>query len=81
MATIKKKQKPIIRTVDKSNLLGKDGFELTWRDADKLIEFLSPRGRILAGQMTNLTVKQQKRLAKTIKQSRHLGLLPFTTQE
>lgn len=52
-----------------------------WQDYEKLKEFLSPRGRILASQYTGVCVRHQRKLARAIKQARHLALLPFTTQE
>ncbi len=48
-----------------------------WREYEKLLEFLSPRGRIIARQFSGVCFKHQKRLAPAIKRARHLGLLPF----
>ncbi|HEX8923914.1 MAG TPA: 30S ribosomal protein S18 [Patescibacteria group bacterium] len=52
-----------------------------WEDYEKLGEFLSARSRILSSQASGTCVRHQRKLAKAIKQARHLGLLPFTTQE
>lgn len=52
-----------------------------WEDYEKLREYLSPRGRIIAGQFSGTCVKHQRLLMAAIKQARHLALLPFTTQE
>ncbi len=50
-----------------------------WSDYEKLVEYLSPRGRMLPRMLTGVCVKHQRELATAIKQARHLGLLPFTT--
>ena len=55
--------------------------EPSWKEYEKLMEYLSPRGRILSAAMTGICVKHQKRLAQVIKEARHLALLPFTTIE
>jgi len=51
--------------------------ELTYKDVNLLKYFVSERGRILPRRMTGVTAKQQRMLAKAIKQARGLGLLPF----
>lgn len=50
---------------------------ISWEVYEKLGVYLSPRGRILAGQISGACAKHQKELARAIKQARHLGLLPF----
>jgi small subunit ribosomal protein S18 len=52
-----------------------------WQDYDSFREFLSPRSTILNAKMNGTCMKHQRRLANVIKQARHLGLLPFVTQE
>ncbi|MCX6816452.1 MAG: 30S ribosomal protein S18 [Candidatus Beckwithbacteria bacterium] len=42
-----------------------------------LKKFVSDRGKILAGTKTGVCAKHQRRLTKSIKQARHLALLPF----
>jgi len=51
-----------------------------WQDYEKFYDFLSPRGRILAGVYTGVCAKHQRKLVDAIKQARHLALLPFVTQ-
>jgi len=50
----------------------------TWRDYEKLREFLSPRCRILSAQMTGVCMKHQRKLSQVIKEARELALLPYT---
>lgn len=52
-----------------------------WEDYEKLGEFLSPRSRILSSQLTGVCGRHQRKLATSIKQARHLALLPFITME
>lgn len=52
--------------------------EPQWEDYEKLREFLSPRGRILASPVTGVCMKHQRQMALAIKRARHLALLPFT---
>jgi len=54
--------------------------EPKWEDYEKFYDFLSPRGRILAGVYTGVCAKHQRKLVSAIKQARHLALLPFVTQ-
>ncbi|CAK4633858.1 hypothetical protein LEN26_018511 [Aphanomyces euteiches] len=42
--------------------------------------FISPNGRMLPRRFTGLRAKQQRQLATAIKNSRQLGLLPFTSR-
>jgi small subunit ribosomal protein S18 len=53
----------------------------TWRDYEKLREFLSPRCRILSAQSTGVCMKHQRNLSKVIKEARELALLPYTAAE
>lgn len=43
-----------------------------------LSKFVTEQGAILPRTRTGLTQKQQRRLARAIKQARHLAMLPFT---
>lgn len=76
-----RKEKQKIKARSKECAFCKSKTELTWSDNDKLMEYLSARGRILSSQYTGVCVRHQKTLARTIKQSRHLALVPFTSQE
>jgi small subunit ribosomal protein S18 len=58
----------------------KAGLPPRWEDYEKFYEFLSPRGRMLAAMYSGTCAKHQRKLARAIKQARHLALLPFTTQ-
>ena len=81
MAFKKKNTKPRIQPREKGCHFCKAKTTPNWQDSENLATFLSPRGRILGREFTNVCVKHQKRLAESIKHARHLGLLPFTTLE
>ncbi|MGX7586273.1 30S ribosomal protein S18 [Candidatus Karelsulcia muelleri] len=44
-----------------------------------LKKFLNERGEMLPRRVTGTTTKKQRRLKIAIKRCRHIGLLPFTT--
>ncbi|MPM89513.1 30S ribosomal protein S18 [bioreactor metagenome] len=58
----------------------KTGVDPKWEDYEKFYDFLSPRGRIIAGVYNGTCAKHQRKLTAAIKQARHLALLPFVTQ-
>jgi small subunit ribosomal protein S18 len=50
----------------------------SYKNTGLLQKFMTEQGYIVARSKTGLSQKQQRRLGKAIKQSRHLALLPFT---
>ncbi len=48
-----------------------------YKDTDKLLKFLTEKGKIIPRRMTGLTARQQRMLAGAIKRARHSGLLAF----
>lgn len=52
-----------------------------YKNLSLLTKFIGEYGKILPRRQTRLTVKQQKKLKKAIKQARILNLLPFVTVE
>nr|AWT38670.1 ribosomal protein S18 [Licmophora sp.] len=51
--------------------------KIDYKDIDLLSLFLTEQGKILPRRATGVTVQQQRKLAKAIKQARVLSLLPF----
>jgi small subunit ribosomal protein S18 len=49
--------------------------DITFLDADALSKFVTDTGKILPRKYTGLTPKQQRRISRTIKTSRHLLLV------
>lgn len=52
-----------------------------WRDYEKLVDFLSPRKRILGAQVSGVCMKHQRELSRVIKEARELGLLPYSAEK
>ena len=50
---------------------------LDYKDIDILRKFINDQGKILSRKSTKLNAKQQKKLARAIKQARIVSLLPF----
>jgi len=80
MAKKPKRKKRKDFTVAKNCPFCKNSTEPNWRNYEDLKQSLSPRSRILGKDRTGICAKHQRRLAESIKQARHLGLLPFITQ-
>ncbi len=51
--------------------------KIDYKDIDLLSLFLTEQGKIIPRRATGVTVQQQRKLAKAIKQARVLSLLPF----
>ena len=56
---------------------GKDAPKIDYKDVRLLQGFISERGKIVPSRITAVSTKKQRELAKAIKRSRHLGLLPY----
>lgn len=50
---------------------------IDYKQVDILISFLTDYGKIRSRRSTNLTLKQQRQLSKSIKRARYLRLLPL----
>ena len=54
--------------------------EINYQDTELLRQFISGQAKILPPKRTGTCAKHQRKLAKTIKKARIMGLLPFTTK-
>ena len=54
--------------------------EPDYKDPEALSRSISERGKILSTARTGLCAKHQRRLARQVKRSRFLALLPFATR-
>jgi small subunit ribosomal protein S18 len=52
--------------------------KLDYKDTETLSRFISDHGKIRSRRQTGTCAKHQRELAREIKRSRHLALLPFT---
>jgi small subunit ribosomal protein S18 len=51
--------------------------KIDYKDIELLTLFVTEQGKILPRRATGVTVQQQRKLAKAIKQARILSLFPF----
>ena len=68
--TVKKKQNPL-----------KQSKVIDYLDAKFLSRFTNDQGKILPRRITGANAYQQRELARAIKYSRHLALIPFVAQD
>jgi small subunit ribosomal protein S18 len=50
---------------------------IDYTNADFLLKFLNPQGKILPRRLSGNSLKYQKKVAQAIKRARHLALLPY----
>lgn len=54
--------------------------KIDYKDVKLLQRFTSERGKIVPSRITAVSAKKQRELAKAIKRSRFLGLLPYAVK-
>lgn len=50
---------------------------IDYKDTETLSKFLNPHARILGRNRTGVCAKHQRQLARAIKRSRYMGLIPY----
>lgn len=60
--------------------LGEDIVNADYKDP-KLKRLTTERGRLMAGRITGLNAKQQRKVSLAIKRARYLALLPYLSLE
>ena len=58
----------------------KSQINFVFTDVELLDKYLDDQKRILPRRITELSIKNQRRLTKAVKRARVLGLLPFVIQ-
>ena len=53
---------------------------IDYKDIAKLRKFVTERGKILPRRISGTCAKHQRELTSSIKRSRNIALLPFTTE-
>lgn len=53
---------------------------IDYKDAESLKRFLSPQSKILPKRKTFVCAKHQRKLARSIKRAREIGIVPFVTR-
>jgi len=69
--------RPFFRRRKSCPFSAKDAPVIDYKDTRLLQGFMSERGKIVPSRITAVSAKKQRELAKAIKRSRHLGLLPY----
>ena len=69
------------RVKKKVSILNTESVEyVDWKDANLLRRFMSDRAKIRARRVTGNDTKQQREIAKAIKNAREMALLPYTNR-
>lgn len=50
---------------------------IDYKDIENLKKFVTDRGKIMPRRITGVSARNQRLLAKAIKQARHVALMPF----
>ena len=69
--------RPFFRRRKTCPFSAKDAPVIDYKDVCLLQGYLSERGKIVPSRITAVSTKKQRELAKAIKRSRHIGLLPY----
>ena len=69
--------RPFFRRRKSCPFSAKDAPLIDYKDTRLLQGFMSERGKIVPSRITAVSAKKQRELARAIKRSRHLGLLPY----
>ena len=59
---------------------GEGAPKIDYKDIKLLQRFISERGKIVPSRITAVSAKKQRELARAIKRSRFLGLLPYVVK-
>ena len=73
-------RKPFFRRKKTCPFSGENALEIDYKDVRLLQRFVSEKGKIVPARITSVSAKKQRQLAKAIKQSRYIGLMPYTVK-
>ena len=59
---------------------GPNAPKIDYKDVRLLQRYVSERGKIVPSRITAVSSKKQRELARAIKRSRHIGLLPYVVK-
>ncbi|MFC9292487.1 30S ribosomal protein S18 [Streptomyces sp. NPDC057052] len=72
----RKSERPPAR--NRPNPLDRAGITyIDYKDTDLLRKFVSDRGKIRSRRVTGVSARQQRRLARAVKNAREMALLPY----
>ena len=70
-------RRPFYRRRKSCPFSGEGAPKIDYKDVRLLSRFISERGKIVPSRITAVSAKRQRELARAIKRSRFLGLLPY----
>ena len=70
-------RRPFFRRRKSCPFSGPSAPKIDYKDVKLLQRFVSERGKIVPSRITAVSAKKQRELARAIKRSRFLGLLPY----
>jgi small subunit ribosomal protein S18 len=70
-------RRPFFRRRKSCPFSGEGAPKIDYKDVRLLSRFISERGKIVPSRITAVSAKKQRELARAIKRSRYLGLLPY----
>ncbi|WP_366654595.1 30S ribosomal protein S18 [Fodinicurvata sp. EGI_FJ10296] len=70
-------RRPFFRRRKTCPFSGANAPAIDYKDVKLLSRFVSERGKIVPSRITAVSAKKQRELARAIKRSRQLALLPF----
>lgn len=73
-------RRPFFRRRKTCPFSGANAPKIDYKDVKLLSRFISERGKIVPSRITAVSATKQRELARAIKRSRILGLLPFVIQ-
>lgn len=73
-------RRPFFRRRKTCPFSGPNAPKIDYKDVKLLQRFVSERGKIVPSRITAVSAKKQRELAKAIKRSRFLGLLPYVVR-
>jgi small subunit ribosomal protein S18 len=80
MSTEQGARRPFFRRRKSCPFSGEGAPKLDYKDVRLLQRYISERGKIVPARITAVSAKKQRELAKAIKRSRFLGLMPYVLQ-
>ena len=73
-------RRPFFRRRKSCPFSGPNAPKIDYKDVRLLSRFLSERGKIVPSRITAVSAKKQRELARAIKRSRFLALLPYAVR-
>src|SRR6202000_1266553 len=70
-------RRPFFRRRKTCPFTGPNAPKIDYKDSKLLMRYVSERGKIVPSRITAVSAKKQRELARALKRSRFLGLLPY----